>query len=78
MTLIYQLHTLKKGSLSMCEHIRKKRSIVDNLLVIAQLVSDSNMASDLLNGLNSDYDAIITCMTSFLYGLEPPSFQNRL
>ena len=50
MNLKYQLHTLKKGSLSMSDYLQKKKSIVDNLAVVAQPVSDFDLASSLLSG----------------------------
>ncbi|XXG76297.1 hypothetical protein AAC387_Pa08g0670 [Persea americana] len=68
MNLKYQLHTLKKGSLSMSDYFQKKKSIVDNLAVVAQPVSDFDLASSLLSGLlsglSSEYEAIITSITT--------------
>ena len=64
MTVKYQFHTLKKGSLSMSDCIKKKKSIVDNLATVAEPISDSDMASSLLSGLGSDYEAFIVSMTT--------------
>ena len=64
MTPKYQLHTLKKESLSMSKYVQKKKSIADNLAAVAQPVSDSDLASSLLNCLGSEYEAFITSMTT--------------
>lgn len=54
------------GSLSMSDYIQKKRSIADNLAAVAKPISDSDLASSLLSGLGSDYEAFITSMTTHL------------
>lgn len=48
----------------MSDYVQKKKSIADNLAAIAQPVSDSDLASSLLSGLSSEYEAFITSMTT--------------
>lgn len=48
----------------MSDYVQKKKSIADNLAIVAQPVSDSDLASSLLSGLGSEYEAFITSMTT--------------
>ena len=47
----------------MADYIKKKKSIGDNLAVVAEPISDSDLAFRLLSGLGYDYEAFITSMT---------------
>ncbi|RWR81869.1 Reverse transcriptase, RNA-dependent DNA polymerase [Cinnamomum micranthum f. kanehirae] len=44
--------------------LAQKKSIADNLVAVAQPVSDSDLVSSLLSGLSSEYEAFITSMTT--------------
>ena len=53
----------------MSDYLQKKITIADNLAAIAKPISDSDLASSLLSGLGSDYEAFITSMTTHLDAL---------
>ena len=48
----------------MSVYVQKKKSITDNLAAVAQPVSDFDLASSLLSGLSSEYEAFITSIAT--------------
>ncbi|GAA0157982.1 transmembrane signal receptor [Lithospermum erythrorhizon] len=59
-TTSFQLHTTKKGTLPMADYVEKMNTIIDNLSVSLTPVSDIELVSHILDGLDSDYDSLIT------------------
>lgn len=59
-TMSVQLHTLIKGSLPMLEYLQQKRSLVDSLVDNLDPISDVDLVSYILTGLNSSYGPFST------------------
>jgi hypothetical protein len=59
-----QLHTLKKGSMSITEYFQKFTKLVDTLAAISKPLDEDDITSFLLGGLNSDYDSFVTSVTT--------------
>ncbi|XP_019420746.1 PREDICTED: uncharacterized protein LOC109330937 [Lupinus angustifolius] len=60
MALKVQLQTLTKGSLSMLEYLKRKRSIADSLAENLHPISDEDLIGYILSGLDSSYGAFST------------------
>ncbi|KAL5718134.1 hypothetical protein ACHQM5_011070 [Ranunculus cassubicifolius] len=73
MQLKYQLHTLKKGDLSMAEYIQKAKTVANNLAAVTSPVSDSDLTSNILSGLPSSYNAFVTSINT---RIEPFSLED--
>lgn len=59
-----QLSNLKKGSLSMREYLANIKSICDHLAMLGEKVDDAAQVSYGLNGLTSEYEAVITVINA--------------
>ncbi|KAL5805601.1 hypothetical protein ACOSQ4_028334 [Xanthoceras sorbifolium] len=64
MQLRSQLHHTKKGSMTVSEYILKIRSIADCLVAAGQQVSDRDLLMNILEGLGSEFDAVVVNITS--------------
>ncbi|KAL5559363.1 hypothetical protein UlMin_035574 [Ulmus minor] len=64
MQLRLQLQTTKKNSISMIEFIMKIKSLCDNLAAIGEPVTDQDQIMNLLVGLGSDYNAVVTSIST--------------
>jgi hypothetical protein len=62
MQLRLELQSTKKGSLSMIDYIMKVKGAVDSLAAIGELVLEHDQVMNLLGGLSSDYNAIVTAI----------------
>jgi hypothetical protein len=60
----YQLATLKKGASSVADYFRKAQTLAHTLAAINEPLKDSELISYLLAGLGSDYDPLITSITT--------------
>lgn len=60
----YQLATLKKGASSMSEYFQKAQTIAHTLAAVATPLQDSEFVSYELARLGSDYDPLITSITT--------------
>jgi len=60
MQLRLELQSTKKGSLSMIDYIIKVKGVVDSLAAIGEPVSEQDQVMNLLGGLGSDYNAVVT------------------
>jgi hypothetical protein len=60
----YQLATLKKGSSSISGFFQKAQSLAHTLAAIDEPLKDSELISYILAGLGSDYDPLITSITT--------------
>lgn len=59
-----QLHTQKKGTLSIDEYMLKMREIADNLITAGQKVSDDELIMNILEGVCAEFDAVLVNLTS--------------
>ncbi|RVW44402.1 Retrovirus-related Pol polyprotein from transposon RE1 [Vitis vinifera] len=62
MQLRLELQSTKKGSMSMIDYIMKVKGAADNLAAIGEPVSEQDQVMNLLGGLGSDYNAVVTAI----------------
>jgi hypothetical protein len=62
MPLRLELQSTKKGSLSMIDYIMKVKVDADNLAAIGEPVLEQDQVINLLGGLGSDYNAVVTAI----------------
>ena len=62
MQLKLELQSTKKGSLSMIDYIMKVKGATDSLAAIGEPVLEQDQVMNLLGGLGSDYNAVITAI----------------
>jgi hypothetical protein len=62
MQLKLELQSTKKGSLSMIDYIMKVKGATDSLAAIGEPVLEQDQVMNLLRGLGSDYNAVITAI----------------
>ena len=62
-----QLKSSQKGSSSMNDHLLRIKSIVDSLLLVGYSVSTSDHIDAIFEGLPSEYDTLITVVTTRTY-----------
>jgi len=62
MQLRLELQSTKKGSLPMIDYIMKVKGVVDSLAAIGEPVSEQDQVMNLLGGLGSDYNAVVTAI----------------
>ena len=66
MSLHYQLATLRKGDNSIADYYHKFTTLIDTLVVVDQPLPHHETISFLLAGLGSDYDALVTSVSTQL------------
>jgi hypothetical protein len=64
MQIQMQLTTLQKGDLTAAEYFRKMKRLADTLAAIGKRLEDEEFISYLLRGLPSDYDSLVTSITT--------------
>ncbi|KAL5577202.1 hypothetical protein UlMin_018901 [Ulmus minor] len=64
MQLRLQLQTTKKNSMSMIDFIMKIKGFCDSLAAIGESVSKQDQIMNLLAGLGSDYNAVVTSISA--------------
>ena len=62
MQLRLELQSTKKGYLSMIDCIMKVKGAADNLATIGEPVSEQDQVMNLLGGIGSDYNAVVTAI----------------
>ncbi|KAG6763454.1 hypothetical protein POTOM_030871 [Populus tomentosa] len=62
MQLRLKLQSTKKGSLPMIDYIMKVKGVADSLAAIGEPVSEQDQIMNLLGGLSSDYNAVVTAI----------------
>ncbi|RVW60941.1 Retrovirus-related Pol polyprotein from transposon RE1 [Vitis vinifera] len=62
MQLRLKLQSTKKGSMSMIDYIMKIKGAADNLAAIGEPVSEQDQVMNLLGGLGSDYNVVVTAI----------------
>jgi len=62
MQLRLELQSMKKRSLSMIDYIIKVKGAANNLAAIGEPVSEQDQVMNLLGGLGSDYNAVVTAI----------------
>ncbi|KAL5550464.1 hypothetical protein UlMin_000640 [Ulmus minor] len=62
MQLRLELQSTKKGSLSMIDYFMKVKGATDSLVAIGEPVSEQDQVMNLLDGLGSDYNAVVTAI----------------
>ncbi|KAJ9695793.1 hypothetical protein PVL29_010991 [Vitis rotundifolia] len=62
MQLRFELQSTKKGSMSMIDYIMKIKRAADNLVAIGEPVSEQDQVMNLLGGLGSDYNVVVTAI----------------
>jgi len=60
----YQLATLKKGALSIADYFQKAQTLAHTLAASEEPLKSSEFISYLLAGLNSEYDPLVTSITT--------------
>jgi hypothetical protein len=66
MSLHYQLATLRKGDTSIADYYHKFTTLIDTLAAVDQPLPHHEALSFLLAGLGSDYDALVTSVSTQL------------
>ncbi|KAL5542803.1 hypothetical protein UlMin_010513 [Ulmus minor] len=64
MQLHLELQTLKKGSMSMIDYMMKLKGISDSLAAIRGSMSEQDQIMNLLTGLGTDYNDVVTSINS--------------
>eukprot|EP00261_Vitis_vinifera_P033523 XP_019074766.1 PREDICTED: uncharacterized protein LOC109122424 [Vitis vinifera] len=62
MQLRLELQSTKKGSMSMIDYIMKIKGATDNLAAIGEPVLEQDWVMNLLGGLGSDYNVVVTAI----------------
>jgi len=62
MQLRLELQSTKKGSMTMIDYIMKVKAAADSLAAIGEPVSEQDQVMNLLGGLGSDYNAVVTAI----------------
>ncbi|KAL5578167.1 hypothetical protein UlMin_019866 [Ulmus minor] len=62
MQLRLELQSTKKGSMAMIDYIMKIKGAADNLAAIGEPVLEQDQVMNLLGGLGSDYNAVVTAI----------------
>jgi len=62
MQLRLELQSTKKGSLAMIDYIMKIKGAADSLAAIGEPVSEQDQVMNLLGGVGSDYNAVVTAI----------------
>ncbi|XP_010272914.1 PREDICTED: uncharacterized protein LOC104608581 [Nelumbo nucifera] len=64
MQLHFELHSLKKGALSVPQYLQKGKNLTDNLTAAGEPLSDTDYILTILSGLSSEYESFITAVTT--------------
>jgi hypothetical protein len=64
MQIRYQLTTLKKGALSVADYFQKVQTLAHTLAAIDEPLKESETISYILAGLSTDYDPLVTSITT--------------
>ncbi|EYU33085.1 hypothetical protein MIMGU_mgv1a022287mg, partial [Erythranthe guttata] len=78
MQLFFQLTTLKKGAESVAIYYRRAKLLVDTLAMAGKLVPSSEFIVFLLAGLGSDFDSVVTSITTQAVPLSPAQVYSHL
>jgi hypothetical protein len=62
MQLRLELQSTKKGSMTMIDYFMKVKAVADSLAAIGEPVSEQDQVMNLLGGLGSDYNAVVTAI----------------
>ena len=68
--LLFQLATLKKGGDSIIDYFRKTKLLADTMAVVGQPLSALEFNSYLLAGLGTEFDSLVTSVTT---QFDPPT-----
>lgn len=74
----YLLATLKKGTESITDYFHRAKSLAASLGTTGQPLSSSEFAVYLLTGLGTDYDPLVTSLTTRVDPLSPQQIYNFL
>nr|KJB60657.1 hypothetical protein B456_009G317900 [Gossypium raimondii]KJB60658.1 hypothetical protein B456_009G317900 [Gossypium raimondii] len=64
MSLRYSLYSQKKGDQNMRDYLRELKLIKDNLGICGEKISDAEHIATILNGLPSEFDSMVTLITT--------------
>lgn len=64
MQIRMQLTTIQKKDLSIADYFRKVKRLADTLAAIGKCLEDEELIAYLLRGLGSDYDSLVTSITT--------------
>ncbi|KAL5752957.1 hypothetical protein ACOSQ2_023464 [Xanthoceras sorbifolium] len=64
MQLQSQMHHTTKGNMSILEYILKIRNLADCLVAAGQPISDRDLLMNILEGVGSEFDAVVVNITS--------------
>lgn len=59
-----QLSTIQKNELSVIDYFRRVKRLVDTMAAIGRRLEDEELLAYMLQGLSSDYDPLITSITT--------------
>ena len=62
MQLRLELQSTKKGFMTMIDYIMKVKATADSLAAIGEPVSEQDQVMNLLEGLGSDYNVVVTAI----------------
>ena len=66
----YHLATLKKGNMSISDYFQKAKSYADLLASIGQPIHDNDLITQILAGLPSDYNDLVTSINTRLEDMQ--------
>lgn len=72
------LHTLKKGSTSVSEYYAKIRSLADEIGASGMIISDDELVSYILSGLDEDYNPVVSAVLARVEPITPGDLYAQL
>ncbi|KAF5186816.1 Lipase [Thalictrum thalictroides] len=73
-----ELQTIRKGNRTIYEYCLHVKTLADSLAASGHPISDSDLQQMILNGLDSNYDAIVTTLTTRVDDINMDDFQAHL
>jgi hypothetical protein len=78
MSTLIVLHTLKKGNSLVVEYYSKIRGLVDELGASGMVISDDELVSYILSGLDEDYDLVVLTVLARVEPITPGGMYAQL
>ncbi|KAK5834299.1 hypothetical protein PVK06_018176 [Gossypium arboreum] len=76
--LQYFLYSQKKGDKNICDYLRQLKLIKDNLGICGEKISDAEHITAILNGLPSNFDSVVTLITTSKLAYDVPALSSML
>lgn len=71
MQLRHQLANVRKNNMEAAEYFHKVKNLADTLATIGQPLSDDEIVTYVLDGLDNDYESLVTSLTTRIEQVTP-------